>query len=122
MTRSWIVYRRKVVLFIVANDLQGDPVASLCRLVLLGFFFPSVLSILFPPPALAQETPYFVAYDHYLEEPGNLEIEYFSTFGTQRGGNNFHAFWAEFEYGATAWWTTEFYLDGQTTFHESTLL
>jgi len=96
-------------------------VASLCRLVLLGFFFPSVLSALFPPPALAQENPYFVAYDHYLEEPGNLEIEYFSTFGTQRGGNNFHAFWAEFEYGATAWWTTEFYLDGQTTFHESTL-
>jgi hypothetical protein len=47
-------------------------VASLCRLVLLGFFFPSVLSVLF-------------------------------------------------EYGATAWWTTEFYLDGQTTFHESTL-
>jgi hypothetical protein len=27
----------------------------------------------------------------------------------------------EFEYGATAWWTTEFYLDGQTTFHDSTV-
>jgi len=69
----------------------------------------------------AQESPYIVAYDHYLEEPGNLEIEYFSTFGTQRAGNNFHSFWAEFEYGATAWWTTEVYLDGQTTFHDSTL-
>jgi hypothetical protein len=69
----------------------------------------------------AQENPYIVAYDHYLEEPGNLEIEYFSTFGTQRGGNDFHAFWAEFEYGATAWWTTEFYLDGQTTFSDSTV-
>lgn len=69
----------------------------------------------------AQENPYIVAYDHYLEEPGNLEIEYFSTFGTQRGGNDFHAFWTEFEYGATAWWTTEFYLDGQSTFGESTL-
>jgi len=68
---------------------------------------------------LPQERPYFVAYDHYLEEPGNLEIEYFSTYGTQRGANNFHAFWTEFEYGATAWWTTEFYLDGQTTFHDS---
>lgn len=73
------------------------------------------------PPARAQESPYIVAYDHYLEEPGNLEIEYFSTFGTQRGGNNFHAFWVEFEYGATAWWTTEVYLDGQTTFNDSTL-
>jgi hypothetical protein len=73
------------------------------------------------PAARGQENPYIVAYDHYLEEPGNLEIEYFSTFGTQRGGNNFHAFWVEFEYGATAWWTTEVYLDGQTTFNDSTL-
>ena len=68
-----------------------------------------------------QESPYVVTYDHYLEEPGNLEIEYFSTFGTQRAGNDFHAFWAELEYGATAWWTTELYLEGQTTFNESTL-
>jgi hypothetical protein len=73
------------------------------------------------PAAGAQENPYIVAYDHYLEEPGHLEIEYFSTFGTQRDGNDFHAFWMEFEYGATAWWTTEFYLDGQTTFNDSTL-
>jgi hypothetical protein len=73
-------------------------------------------------PALrGQESPYVVTYDHYLEEPGNLEIDYFSTFGTQRGGNDFHAFWAEFEYGATAWWTTELYLEGQTTFSESTI-
>jgi len=69
----------------------------------------------------AQENPYIVAYDHNLEEPGSLEVEYFSTFGTQRGGPGFHAFWGEFEYGATAWWTTEFYLDGQTTFDQSTL-
>jgi len=72
-------------------------------------------------PARAQENPYIVAYDHNLEEPGSLEIEYFSTLGTQRGGPNYHAFWSEFEYGATAWWTTEFYLDGQTTFGESTI-
>jgi hypothetical protein len=72
-------------------------------------------------PALAQESPYIVTYDHHLEEPGNLEIEYFSTFGTQRAGNDFHAFWTELEYGATAWWTTEFYLDGQTTFNDSTV-
>jgi hypothetical protein len=80
------------------------------------------LATLFSPfITIAQENPYFVAYDHYLEEPGNLEIEYFSTFGTQRGGNDFHAFWTEFEYGATAWWTTEFYLDGQMTLGDSTL-
>ena len=60
----------------------------------------------------AQESPYIVTYDHSLEEPGNLEVEYFSIFGTQRGGDDFHAFWAEFEYGATAWWTTALYVDG----------
>jgi len=69
----------------------------------------------------AQENPYLVAYDHNLEEPGSLEIEYFSTFGTQRGGQDFHAFWSEFEYGATAWWTTELYLSGQITFGDSTV-
>lgn len=69
----------------------------------------------------AQESPYIVTYDHYLEEPGNLELEYFSTFGTQRGGNSFLADWMEIEYGTTAWWTTEFYLDGQSTFGDSTV-
>jgi hypothetical protein len=56
-----------------------------------------------------------------LEEPGSLEIEYFSTLGAQRAGNNFHSFWTDFEYGVTAWWTTELYLDGQTTLGDSTL-
>ncbi len=88
---------------------------AFCRVLLVGF----VLS--FPGLSRAQESPYIVTYDHYLEEPGNLEVEYFSTFGTQRGGNDFHAFWMEFEYGTTAWWTTEFYIDGQTTFSDSTI-
>lgn len=72
-------------------------------------------------PLKAQESPYIVTYDHYLEEPGNLEVEYFSTFGTQRGANDFDAYWMEFEYGVKAWWTTEFYLDGQSTFGDSTI-
>ncbi|HEY2458358.1 MAG TPA: hypothetical protein VGI13_13735 [Candidatus Acidoferrum sp.] len=88
--------------------------------------FASILTVFWglhcaPRYLSAQENPYIVAYDHNLEEPGSLEIEYFSTLGTQRGGPNFHAFWSEFEYGATAWWTTEFYLDGQTTFGDSTV-
>ena len=65
-------------------------------------------AVLSPQASSAQENPYFVTYDHYLEEPGNLEVEYSSTLGTQRGGNNFHAYWAEFAYGVKAWWTTEF--------------
>ena len=84
-----------------------------CLLILVAIAFPSALA--------AQERPYIVAYDHYLEEPGNLEIEYFSTFSTQRNGNDYHALWMEFEYGVTAWWTSEIYLDGQTTFNDSTL-
>jgi hypothetical protein len=79
-----------------------------------------LLPFLCATPARAQESPYIVTYDHYLEEPGNLEVEYFSTLGTQRKGNDFHSYWVEFEYGAKAWWTTEFYLDGQTTFGDST--
>jgi hypothetical protein len=101
--------------------LQGELVTSVFRLVLLSFFTYSVVAIFSASSARGQENPYIVAYDHYLEEPGNLEIEYFSTFGTQRGGNDFHAFWMEFEYGATAWWTTELYLDGQSTFNDSTI-
>jgi len=80
-----------------------------------------VTFFVFPRHAYSQENPYIVAYDHNLEEPGSLEVEYFSTFGTQRGGSDFHAYWAELEYGATAWWTTELYLDGQTTFGDSTV-
>jgi len=84
----------------------------------------AALVLIFPGlycPLQAQENPYFVTYDHNLEEPGNLEVEYFSTFGTQRAGNNFHSYWTEFEYGVKAWWTTEIYLDAQTTFHDSTV-
>ena len=80
-----------------------------------------VLAMVFPRLVRAQERPYIVTYDQFLEEQRNLEIEYFSTYGTQRGGNDFHSYWLEFEYGATAWWTTELYLDAQTTFHDSTV-
>ena len=77
--------------------------------------------LVYPPSGRSQENPYIVAYDHNLEEPGSLEVEYFSSFGKQRGGLDFHAYWAELEYGATAWWTTELYLAGQTTFDDSTV-
>ena len=84
-------------------------------------FFSALLAAILTLPSHAQESPYIVTYNHYLEEPGSLEVEYFSNLGTQRAGSNFHAFWLECEYGATAWWTTELYLDGQTTFNDSTV-
>ena len=69
----------------------------------------------------AQERPYFVTYSHEMEEPGNLEIEMYSAVGKPPAGNRFIGTTTEFEYGAKAWWTTEFYLDGQTTWHDSTI-
>lgn len=87
------------------------------RLTICALFLFTTLSV----SSSAQESPYIVTYNHYLEEPGNLEVEYFSTFGTHRGGNDFAAYWIEFEYGVEAWWTTEFYLDGQTAFGDSTI-
>ena len=90
-----------------------------------GFSFSAFLAaatlLLAAPRALAQDTHYFVAYSHHLEEPGSFELEFYSTYGTQRGGNDFVAPWLEIEYGATGWWTTEFYLDTQSTFNDSTL-
>ena len=97
-------------------------VSDFCLSAPCQLFVALVFALLFVAiPAQSQESPYIVTYDHYLEEPGSLEVEYFSAFGTQRGGNDFHAFWGEFEYGATAWWTTEAYVDGQTTFNDSTI-
>ena len=78
-------------------------------------------TLVISPSAAAQETPYFVTYSHHLEEPGNLEIEAYSIYGTQKGAGDFIAPWMEFEYGVKAWWTSEFYLDSQSTFRDSTL-
>ena len=69
----------------------------------------------------AQEKPYFVTYSHDLEEPGNLEIETKTALARPEGGNHYGATAMELEYGTRAWWTTELYLDGQTTPQDSTL-
>jgi hypothetical protein len=74
-----------------------------------------------PLPAHAQERAYFITYNQEMEELGNLEIAVNPVFGTQRGGGSFVAAWAELEYGVKGWWTTEFYLAGQSTCHDSAL-
>jgi hypothetical protein len=72
-------------------------------------------------PVMAQERPYFVTYSHQMEEPGTLDIEMFGVEGKPQAGNRFVGSNLEFEYGLKTWWTTEFYLDGQSTQHDSTI-
>src|SRR5215470_10916022 len=67
----------------------------------------------------AQE--YFVTYSHQMEEPGNLEISTRNVAGFPHEGNSFIGSELEFEYGVKTWWTSEFYLDGQSTTGESTV-
>ena len=69
----------------------------------------------------AQEGPYFVTYDHHMEEPGNLELELEPTITRPSGGNRAYSGLMELEYGTTAWWTTELYLEGQSTVNDSTI-
>src|SRR5436190_8674538 len=74
----------------------------------------------FPKSAKADK-PYFVTYDDQMEEPGNFELSFNPVVGLPQRNRAFVGSWTEFEYGAKGWWTTEFYLDGQSTRHDSTI-
>ncbi|MGA8313583.1 MAG: hypothetical protein WB755_26400 [Terriglobales bacterium] len=80
-----------------------------------------LFAVLLASGCRAQERPYFVTYSHEMEEPGNLDIELFNAVGKPPDGNRSIGSNIEVEYGATAWWTTEFYLDGQVTLNDSTI-
>jgi len=73
-------------------------------------------------PALssAQEN-YFVTYTHHMEEPGTLEVANKTVSGFPQAGNAFVGSAFELEYGVRAWWTSELYLDTQSTLGESSL-
>jgi len=73
-------------------------------------------------PAHAQESPYFVTYDHHLEEPGNLEISVANTGGLARADQRtYFAPYIELEYGTKTWWTSELYLEWQSTLGDSAI-
>jgi hypothetical protein len=77
-----------------------------------------------PLTVAAQErtpSPYFVAYDHYMEEVGTLEIQTDAVVGDSGEINAFVGDATQFEYGVTKWWTPEVYLDWQHTRHEGSL-
>ncbi len=69
-----------------------------------------------------QEPPYFVTYSSVLEEPGNLEIENQSIAAAPKNANAFFAPTVEVEYGVTAWWTAEAYIQGQATANDSSVM
>ena len=88
-----------------------------------SFSFALILGALFFAPALsAQESPFFVTYNHHVEEPGDLDVEASTTSGVPRTGQKaYTAPYLELEYGVTAQWTSEFYLEGQSTVGDSTV-
>lgn len=82
---------------------------SVCRYALLVL----VVTGIGVASASAQERAYFVTYDHYLEERGNLEVAVASTTGFPKHNQSIYtAPWLELEMGVTGWWTTELYLEG----------
>jgi len=83
----------------------------------------SLLLILaaFSGGALAQN-PYFVTYDHHLEDEGDLETSFFTMVGLPRTGQRTYvAPLGEIEYGVRDWWTSSLYLEGQSTAGDSTI-
>ena len=68
--------------------------------VAIGLF---AILVLIPALAVAQDEdgrPYFITYDHHLEEPDALEIGAAIRLGRDHDINTFWAAWTEFEYGA----------------------
>src|SRR5262249_48113663 len=78
-------------------------------------------SVAIPLALRAQEKPYFVTYDHQMEEPGDLEVAFSPVVGLPKTARTFAGLTVEIGYGAKGWWTTELYLDGQTTRGDKTL-
>ncbi len=89
-------------------------------------FWPAFAGLLFlifsTLAASAQEKPYFVTYDHQMEDSGDLEVATESTIGLPHAPTpGYFAPILEFEYGVTPWWTSELYLEGQSTRRDSTI-
>ena len=81
----------------------------------------ALLAMLVATGAPAQESPYFVTYDHHMEEPHYLEVSLTPVMGAPKEGNRFAGTTLEFEGAPRAWWTSALYLDGQSTNHEGSL-
>jgi len=80
-----------------------------------------LLFLTLQPTISAQEGPYFITYTHQMEEPGSLEVTLKPVVGVPKHAPWFAGYATEFEYGVRGWWTTELYLDAQSTRNDTTL-
>ncbi len=99
------------------NDIISEYPVSYLKISVVAV---AALLALFPARSSAQEN-YFITYSHQMEEPGNLEIATKSVAGFPKQAHSFWGEAVELEYGVKTCWTTELYLDGQTTSGESTV-
>lgn len=111
MKFNFIFKMNRFGLELLVFDVCWKPAAALLGLAVV---------LAWPVRSPAQEN-YFITYTHHMEEPGTLEIANRSVAGFPQQGNSFVGTAMEMEYGVKTWWTSELYLDGQTTFGESTV-
>jgi hypothetical protein len=87
------------------------------------WFAPLLITfVLLSAAAFAQESTYFVTYDHHMEERGNLEVSTTSTFAVPKV--NIPKSWGqlfELEYGLTDRWTSSLYLEGSSQRNDATV-
>ena len=105
--------------FIFKMEMEPPSSALMPQRIHIGSVLAAAL-LLLPGVARAQEN-YFVTYSHQMEEPGNLEVATRTVSGFPDGAHSFLGSALELEYGVKAWWTSELYLDGQSTSGEGTL-
>jgi hypothetical protein len=115
--------RRRSALQLLTESLAFGSILPIARpRRALGLLLAAVGWLALAATARAQEPPYFVTYSEALEEPGNLEVGLKGLTASPQDANAFFSPTLELEYGATAWWTTEVYLQGQATQNDSTVM
>ncbi len=87
------------------------------------YLYVVVLCLLFSLcSAMAQQNPYFVTYNHRMEEHQNLELSTQSTVGIPK--ENLPGYLGqlfELEYGVMPWWSSALYLEGASQRHDTTV-
>src|SRR5215831_6665464 len=100
----------------MGRNLHGSLLQIICRSLLAALCTLAVAGAV-----RSQEAPYFLTYSDQMEEPGNLEITYKGIQAAPHNANAFNSGTLEIEYGLKAWWSSEFYLSGQSTQNDSTV-